>query len=151
MAINDHPAVRYEQDRSGTWGNAQVKTVKVDMGVRADELVTRIMKIYPSMRINSVFITVTDAVTGAMDVGWVKGELDPTASGFAAADGDVDYFFDNVSIAAVADFNSRASAHHAPLEVDDVGYITVQNKAAIVAANVGVIWFHIEFEYIGSE
>ena len=151
MTINDHPAVRFEQDRSGTWGNAQVKVVEVDFGVRASDLVTRVMRIYPSMRINSIAITVTDAIDGEMDVGWVKGELDPSPDNFAAADGDRDYFYDNVNIAAGNFFESRDVTEHAPLVVTEPGYITVQNKEALVAGDAGTFWMHIEFEYLGNE
>ena len=149
MAINDHPSVRYEQDRSGTWGNAQIKTVKVDFGVRADELVTRVMRIYPSMRINSIVLTVNNAIDGNMDVGYANGELDNAMS--AAGTGDADYFYDNVSIDSTGFHESRSTRRHVPLVVNEPGYITVQNKTEIAAADTGTFWMHIEFEYLGNE
>ena len=158
MAINDHPAVRFEQDRSGTWGNAQVKVVEVNLGVRADELATRVMRTYPSMRINSISITIPEdeAIDGEMDVGWVNGEIDNSPASFAAdnvnANGKRDYFFDNVSIATENTFfESRNTTRHAPLVVTEPGYITVQNREVLTATDAGSFWMHIEFEYLGNE
>ena len=154
MTISNHPALAFESDRAGSWGNMHVKSVEWDTPVLAVDEVVRLMKIYPGMRILKIEFAVSNATVANadIDVGWVKGNLDPTVAGFAAADGDIDYFITAGAIASVADYSdSMNDTGHRPLDVKEVGYITIQSNDAIVAANVGRVGFLVFFEYVGND
>lgn len=154
MTVRDHPQVKYEDDRAGTYGNAQVKSRVWKTGAVANNLYIRLMKLFPGMRIDSIQMHVADATVANadVDVGYVNGERDPgDGQAFGADDGDTDYFITGGPIASVGDFtDSRNDTGHRPLEVDEVGYITLKANDAIAAANAGEVVFTISFEYRGN-
>ena len=148
MAIVDHPSVRYENQRAGSWGNAQIRVIDWDPNVAlADELVTRIMRVEPGMRIISVHAMVAGATTGTWDVGYSIGEAD---NALVADPGVGDYFLDNAALVAVgSDFDSFAEGA-VPLDITETGYLTIQNKVAVSVTTTRII-VKVEFEYIGND
>ena len=149
MAIVDHPSVRFENQRAGSWGNAQIRVIDWDPNVAlASGLVTRIMRVEPGMRIVSVHAMVAGATTGTWDVGYSIGEADNNAG--AAGTGDPDYFLDGEALVAVkSDFDSFAEGA-VPLDITETGYLTIQNKAAVTGATTRII-VKVIFEYIGND
>ena len=152
MAINDHPNLRFENQRSGSWGNAQVKVVELEDAARAISLVTRVMRIEPGMQINAVHLLVTGVTSGTWDVGYSIGEADNAAS--AAGTGDQDYFIDAGVLAGVSTNASSmrlaTAAGGRPYRPSESGYITLQNKAAVTATTTRIT-VTVEFEYVGNE
>lgn len=150
MATKDNTGLRFENQRSGTAGNAQIRAVSFAPGVAvAAGDAYRLMKIHAGMRIDEVKATI-HTVAGAgtsMDVGWVEGERDASAA-VAAANGDPDFFMDGVSLVNKASHESHAATFHKPLKVTKDGYL-VAVFAAATAAGLDMT-FHVEFEYVGS-
>ena len=149
MAIVDHPSVRFENQRAGSWGNAQIRVIDWDPNVAlADELVTRIMRVEPGMRIISVHAVVAGATTGTWDVGYSIGEADNAAA--AAGTGDPDYFLDAAALVALkSNFDSFAQGA-VPLDVTETGYLTIQPKAAVTVTTTRII-VKVVFEYVGND
>ena len=151
MAINDHPSLRFENDRAGTWGNAHTKVVEVESPARADELVTRYMRVEPGMQINAVHAIVTGVTSGTWDFGYAIGEAD---NALAADPGVADYFIDAGALAAVkTNVSSRAgttATGSRPYLPAEPGYLTIQNKAAVTVATTRIT-IMVDFQYIGND
>ena len=152
MAINDHSSVRFENDRAGTWGNAHTKVVEVLSPARADELVTRYMRVEPGMQIHAVHAIVTGVTSGTWDFGYAIGEADNAAS--AAGTGDPNYFIAAGILAGVkTNVSSRAgttATGSRPYLPAEPGYLTIQNKAAVSVATTRITVM-VDFQYIGND
>ena len=85
MTIKDHPVLRYENQRAGSWGNAQSRAIEFDTADTAfvDNEAVRLMRLRPGMRIIAVSVTVQTAMgsAAAMNVGYAVGEFDVGIAG----------------------------------------------------------------------
>ena len=150
MATKDAAGLRFENQRSGTAGNSQIKPISFAPGAAiAAGDGYRLMKIHPGMRIDEVKATVHTVAGGgtSMDVGWVEGERDVSVA-VPAANGDPDFFMDGVSLVNKASHESHAATFHKPLTVSKDGYLVAVFPAA-TAAGLDIT-FHVEFEYVGN-
>ena len=143
MAIQEHPALRFENYRSGTAGNAQVHTVEWETEAFAVGDNIRLMKLYPGQKINAVYLTVLDGHAGVtIDVGIEKVGEDISAT-------DQNTFLDGASGVNVAVFESRRAKPHRPVLMQKDGYLIATVLGAAVAAKM-VLQFEVQFQYIGT-
>ena len=163
MAVVNHPNYVWQQERSGSWGNAQIATVEYTVPISLDQLDgVRLMHLRPGQRILAVQLTVTEVSSTSVtcNIGVAnKPEIDAwaalgnsantAAQNAALSAARRTYFISGINLNAKSFTDSRSDMSHEILDVKAEQTLFMTLSAADIA-NTADIVVSVIFEYIGE-